>query len=463
MKKTMKRMLTMAFALVLLLTLALPAAAEQEAVLGLATCWDSADEVILSRSGIVGVYDGEISVFTAPEVYLEEAAESYTLMLEDGETMVDLEYLGSLGDDVDCVLFTTDMVSTSTMFLQMRGAVQNEQAWLHYFDQDLNERIVRCQIKDFSEKEYVYVLDVTLEETPAIGVDGDGDDLMAAVVSDNGELLGIRTTEGDYISRVISANFYGGSAPAPDDDPEPEPEPQPDGGSDTDADDGAKGRDEKNDDEVKDDEEVDMLGLLLLLGGVAAVVVVIVLVIVLICVSGKKKKQARMAPPPVYNPIPPVPPIQPVAPVFDPAPPAGPTEPVIPEPVAPPVMTPEPITPTAPMDFQPPRKEGGISLALFGIGGPMDGYRYPVGKNPITFGRELSNTVCYPADTQGVSRKHCQLFWHNGALMLMDMGSTSGTYLKGKGQLAPNVPTALRIGDTFYLGEKRNGFTLREE
>ena len=43
----------------------------------------------------------------------------------------------------------------------------------------------------------------------------------------------------------------------------------------------------------------------------------------------------------------------------------------------------------------------------------------------------------------------------------MDLESSYGTYLEGKGKLLPNVPMELNVGDTFYLGDKNNGFTMR--
>ena len=36
----------------------------------------------------------------------------------------------------------------------------------------------------------------------------------------------------------------------------------------------------------------------------------------------------------------------------------------------------------------------------------------------------------------------------------MDLGSTSGTYLRGKGQLAPRTPVPLTEGSVIYLGSK---------
>lgn len=94
-------------------------------------------------------------------------------------------------------------------------------------------------------------------------------------------------------------------------------------------------------------------------------------------------------------------------------------------------------------------------------GGYMNGRVYPVEKNEITIGRDVSSVICYPADTAGVSRVHAKLYWQNGQLMLMDCNSTSGTFLQRQGKLAPMNPIAVQSGDVFYIGEKINGFEIR--
>lgn len=91
----------------------------------------------------------------------------------------------------------------------------------------------------------------------------------------------------------------------------------------------------------------------------------------------------------------------------------------------------------------------------------MDGKRFPITQNILLIGRDPACNICYPADTKGVSRRHCQVFWKSGVLMIMDLGSTAGTFIRGKGQIAANVPTAVKAGDTFYLGEKKNAFVIR--
>lgn len=104
--------------------------------------------------------------------------------------------------------------------------------------------------------------------------------------------------------------------------------------------------------------------------------------------------------------------------------------------------------------------KSGNSLRLISVGGYMDGRVYPIDGNEITFGRDSSSTVQFPADAKGVSRVHCKLFWQNGTLMIMDNGSSYGTYTQ-TGKLPPMKPVPIKYGDVFYIGEKRNCFKIQ--
>lgn len=115
--------------------------------------------------------------------------------------------------------------------------------------------------------------------------------------------------------------------------------------------------------------------------------------------------------------------------------------------------------PTEPVS--PPPMPGSVRLSLNVISGPMAGQCYPISDSATLVGRALEANIRYPADTKGVSRKHCQIFWKNGALHIMDLGSTSGTFLRGKGQLQANVPVALTAGDIIYLGSKQVALQLK--
>jgi len=133
-----------------------------------------------------------------------------------------------------------------------------------------------------------------------------------------------------------------------------------------------------------------------------------------------------------------------------------------------PIPTPSPIMPTAPIDddktvlddnmqmYTPPSPS---SLTLKCHGGYLNGRVYQISENGITIGREADNTIRYPVQTPGISRHHVRLYWNNGQLMLVDLGSSNGTFMK-TGRLAAQQPVPLNPGDVFYLGEKLNAFEI---
>lgn len=135
-----------------------------------------------------------------------------------------------------------------------------------------------------------------------------------------------------------------------------------------------------------------------------------------------------------------------------------------------PPTAPADVPPTAPSDipsavpsYQTPAPPKKVSPVVYGEGGEMDGRRYAITQPTMTIGREKSCNICYSANSPGISHQHCLLAMRNGVLMLIDNGSTYGTYLRGTGKLTPQQPVALKDGDVFYLGEKKNAFRLTFE
>ena len=62
--------------------------------------------------------------------------------------------------------------------------------------------------------------------------------------------------------------------------------------------------------------------------------------------------------------------------------------------------------------------------------------------------------VPFPPKTPGISRKHLRIIPDNGRVLVMDMGSSYGTYL-GKQRLAPGRPYILPYGAYLSLGENQ--------
>ena len=60
----------------------------------------------------------------------------------------------------------------------------------------------------------------------------------------------------------------------------------------------------------------------------------------------------------------------------------------------------------------------------------------------------------------GVSAVHCELRNNAGALMLVDLGSTYGTFLQNGEKLQPSSPHLVSPGEEFYLGTKDNRFKV---
>lgn len=88
-----------------------------------------------------------------------------------------------------------------------------------------------------------------------------------------------------------------------------------------------------------------------------------------------------------------------------------------------------------------------------------EGRRIPVPANGVMIGRDVSCGIRLPADTRGVSKRHCFLSVDKGILYLRDMGSTYGTFVNHQ-RLIANVPVALSRGSSFYLGEEEIRFTV---
>ena len=66
---------------------------------------------------------------------------------------------------------------------------------------------------------------------------------------------------------------------------------------------------------------------------------------------------------------------------------------------------------------------------------------------PISFGRDAGNTIVLP--TEGVSRHHAVIKWHNNQVTLTDQNSTNGTFLNGKRlkQAVVNLRDKIKLGE----------------
>lgn len=83
----------------------------------------------------------------------------------------------------------------------------------------------------------------------------------------------------------------------------------------------------------------------------------------------------------------------------------------------------------------------------------------------INIGRQPSNDIVFQKDTRGVSGNHCSVSWDadRNQFVLVDLGSTYGTFLATGQKLNPNVEYRLQAGDHFYLGDSSNMLHLEVE
>jgi pSer/pThr/pTyr-binding forkhead associated (FHA) protein len=81
--------------------------------------------------------------------------------------------------------------------------------------------------------------------------------------------------------------------------------------------------------------------------------------------------------------------------------------------------------------------------------GPSVGKVYPLDKNEMFIGRDLSNDVVI--NDPEISRRHARLFAQGNTYALEDLGSTNGTFVNSQRLMGPNV---LRPGDVITFGER---------
>jgi predicted component of type VI protein secretion system len=81
--------------------------------------------------------------------------------------------------------------------------------------------------------------------------------------------------------------------------------------------------------------------------------------------------------------------------------------------------------------------------------GPSVGKIYPLDKDELFIGRDLSNDIVI--NDPEISRRHARLYTQGNTFVLEDLGSTNGTFVNGQRLMGPNV---LRPGDVITFGER---------
>ncbi len=80
--------------------------------------------------------------------------------------------------------------------------------------------------------------------------------------------------------------------------------------------------------------------------------------------------------------------------------------------------------------------------------GPNPGKIFPLEKNEIFLGRDLTNDIV--VNDAEISRRHARLVRQDSGYVIEDLGSTNGTHVNGQ---RISTPYALRGGETITLGE----------
>ena len=102
-------------------------------------------------------------------------------------------------------------------------------------------------------------------------------------------------------------------------------------------------------------------------------------------------------------------------------------------------------------------------LRLVGVEGAFAGRRFAL-EGTLRLGRlPDQNDLIFPADTTGVSGRHCVVRLTGGGAALTDLGSSFGTFLGDGTRLQPNQPVELKVGDSFTLGSQKQRFTLESK
>lgn len=127
-----------------------------------------------------------------------------------------------------------------------------------------------------------------------------------------------------------------------------------------------------------------------------------------------------------------------------------------------PVTAPMP-APAIPADRRQAVHEPSVRIKLLCNTGALAGQVFSSG-DTLCIGRSKSNcNVVFPAETKGISRIHCCLKLRQGQVMLMDMGSSCGTFLQDGTKLKPNEPVIVNDNTRFYLAGRETSFTVYME
>jgi len=102
----------------------------------------------------------------------------------------------------------------------------------------------------------------------------------------------------------------------------------------------------------------------------------------------------------------------------------------------------------------------GTQRQLYCTSGPMVGATYPL-NGSLRIGRDPGRCqIIFPKEAAGISSLHCEVQPQPSGVLLIDQGSTYGTFLLNGRKLNANESVMLNPGDGFYLAENKNMFKI---
>lgn len=107
---------------------------------------------------------------------------------------------------------------------------------------------------------------------------------------------------------------------------------------------------------------------------------------------------------------------------------------------------------------------GDSGYRIQGVSGVLEGKRFLISsQGPVILGRDPERCgVVFPADTPGVSGRHCAVWLENGSVYIKDLGSTHGTFLAPGRRLAADQAVQVRPGEAVFLGSQEQSFVIAE-
>ena len=420
MKRKRKILTGLAFTLLFLISMSFCALAGNEEKIHIIYGLDEEGNAVIAQTAVALDLGEGYCVMTSVNI-LNKDSERFDLV--DGITGQNYNVVPvNLFEDYGIVVFDfSDSILPEERIMSLAQASKDQIVTMVYMDLERYVHEARVQMTDAEEgaQEIITELYITaLDDITETFV------LPAPLIDDQGRMVGLYSNDGKIVGFGMDVNmFYANSSSA---------------GSSTSAseEETARSTEETSSPgrpDPAEPESDDSISIGLILGCVAAVIVVVILIAGL---AGGKKKD-----PIVISSGSPEPKPEPV-PRQDPAPsPAPVTDPVRPGPA------PQPAA---------------ITVEIVATAGIMQGRTYTIGAEGISIGRDVSCGIRFPKETNGVSRNHCRINWNSqGALTIMDCGSSYGTYLSGYGNLPERHPVAVKSGDTFCVGSEKNAFKIQ--